>query len=288
MNMSLTNWISIILNSRFEDNLKLEVKSDYYIISLGQNLKFVKIPIQKEFYLIPNEIKNCSEFFSENGKSIPLPSVKQSDSLAYKIYEDRVEFNFDVLGVIYWVLNRIEEINSSSLDKYERFQGKKSHAHKHGYLNRPIIDEFFIELEYIFQFVWPEIQLKEKKFRTIVSHDVDQPSRFAFRSFKSFLKESYVDFIREKKLKTIFIAPIIYLFTNKRLLKIDPANTFDWIMDFSEKNNLKSSFYFIPGGNHPNDGTYTISHPAMHSLIKRINSRGHELGIHPSFECFRN
>ena len=43
------------------------------------------------------------------------------------------------------------------------------------------------------------------------------------------------------------------------------------------------AFYFIAGGNHPNDAWYRIDQPVIRRLLRRIHERGHEIGIHFSY-----
>ena len=80
---------------------------------------------------------------------------------------------------------------------------------------------------------------------------------------------------------------MIYLFTNKYLLKMDPYNTFDWILDLYDEAGLKSAFYFMSNRtNLAYDVDYDLESPAINQLMKKIFNRGHEIGLHPSFETF--
>lgn len=69
----------------------------------------------------------------------------------------------------------------------------------------------------------------------------------------------------------------------------DPANTFDWIMDVSEQHGLKSAFYFICGRTDASkDADYELEHPAIRELMRRIHARGHEIGLHPSYNSYQS
>jgi hypothetical protein len=55
----------------------------------------------------------------------------------------------------------------------------------------------------------------------------------------------------------------------------------------SEKRGLKSAFYFFGGRTAPrSDAGYTLSHPAIQTLLKEIHARGHEIGLHPSYHTY--
>lgn len=71
--------------------------------------------------------------------------------------------------------------------------------------------------------------------------------------------------------------------------KNDPLNTFDFLMNESEKRNLVSEFYFMTGdGSSSFDGTYSIDQPHVRKLIARIHSRGHIIGYHASYNTMRD
>ena len=69
----------------------------------------------------------------------------------------------------------------------------------------------------------------------------------------------------------------------------DPYDSFDFIMDQSERHGLRSAFYFIAGGSDARfDAAYSLEDPWIEALIARIHARGHEIGLHPSYRTFRD
>jgi hypothetical protein len=129
--------------------------------------------------------------------------------------------------------------------------------------------------------------LSHYDFQMFLSHDVDQPTYYYFRSPLRIVYTMVKDFLRDRDFKKLISFP----FKNWRkidvLLKGDPYNTFEWLMDISEKNKVKSCFYFQCGlGNHFRDAHYSLSHPSIQNLMKNIHDRGHEIGCHPSYMTF--
>lgn len=52
---------------------------------------------------------------------------------------------------------------------------------------------------------------------------------------------------------------------------------------------VKSAFYFICGRtNKKMDADYELEHPAIRKLLRTIHARGHEVGLHPSYNTFDN
>ena len=66
----------------------------------------------------------------------------------------------------------------------------------------------------------------------------------------------------------------------------DPFDTFDHIMDATESRGQKSAFYFITDRTDAKDGNYDINHPRVRALLRRIAERGHEIGLHLSYNSY--
>jgi peptidoglycan/xylan/chitin deacetylase (PgdA/CDA1 family) len=65
----------------------------------------------------------------------------------------------------------------------------------------------------------------------------------------------------------------------------DVYDTFDLIMDQSESAGLRSAFNFLsqtsPAGL---NGNYSTEAPEIRRLLRRVHERGHEIGLHTSYE----
>lgn len=196
--------------------------------------------------------------------------------------------HYDILGLTYWMLTREEEVGRTDLDNHGRFPATSSHAYKHGYLERPIVDEWLYVLGQVIQRTWPGIELRRHTFSMKVSHDVDSPSRYGFRSWRGVVRAMAGDILKRRDLGAALRAPWIWLNTGDRLHPADPANTFDWIMDVSERHGLTSAFYFICGRTAPQlDADYEPEHPAIRALMRHIHQRAHEIGLHPSYDTYQ-
>ena len=222
------------------------------------------------------------------GKPLPAPGVHNLPSPLIELRGEVHVIHYDILGLTYWMLARVEEVGRADLDNHERFPAASSHASKHGYLDRPIVDEWLYFLGQLIQRQWPGVELKRHRFSINVSHDVDQPSCYAFTPWCKVARVMAGHIIKRYDFKAFCTAPYVKLATRNELIAADPYNTFDWIMDVSEEHNLKSAFYFICGRTNPaRDAYYEPEHPAIRRLMRRINERGHEVGLHPSYETFQ-
>ena len=237
----------------------------------------------------------CAEdegFSSMLGGPLLLPGKIASDQALVEPVrlegEPGWRINHDLPGFFFWVLTRIEEIGRLDLDTHQRFPAKASHAFRHGYLDRPVVDEWMDILRQLCCRQWPGLALKEAAFSVVVSHDVDSPSRYAYASFPEVLRAVASAIKRERRFLSFLEVPWIRLTARQRYDRRDPFNTFDWLMQQSDRHGLTSAFYFICGTTERSrDARYTLDDPRIRALMRDIAAKGHEIGLHPSYNTFR-
>lgn len=286
-------WLAELLLSRFSNGLKLASNSDCWIISIAESDKKIYIKRNAELYEFGHEISfsywNAANenFVGAISNNIPAPSISSEIPEQIKIGLENCEIFYDILGLAYWAMTRVEEVECKEFDSHLRFQAKSSHAYKHGYLDRPIVDEWFDVLSQAMLRLWPELPLIKPEFSIKLSHDVDVPSRYAFASYVGICRLMVGDVYKWHDYKSAILATWMKFKSKKRIHRNDPVNTFNWIMTTSEKYKLKSSFYFICGRtNKARDAAYEPEHPAIRALMRDIHSRGHEIGLHPSYGTY--
>jgi len=222
------------------------------------------------------------------GSPLPAPGMSR---LAVPLIDARGRdclIHYDIPGLTYWMLNRIEEVARTELDKHGRFPAIASHAYKEGYLDRPVVDEWLDVLGQVIVRQWPGAELKRQVFTVSMSHDVDQPYQYLFVSGAGILRQVMGDLIKRRAPGLAGSRFMTWMSVRDGNLHRDPFNTFDWIMDHAEKKGSQAAFYFICG--HTNrglDGNYEVEHPRIRDLLRHIHRRGHEIGLHPSYESYR-
>lgn len=287
-------WLETVLFERFGHHFTLAQQSEALQLSLGNSERAITFDRLESVFLQSRSDFPCKQW-NANSEGyvgpiedvIPAPSEIDLPKPLIELNDHGAIFHYDILGLTFWMLTRLEEIGRNVLDKHHRFRAISSHAYQHNYLERPIIDEWLIILGQVINRVWPNIELKHHEFSIKVSHDVDRPSMYGFQPWSTIGRMMAGHLIKRRDIKAFFTAPYVKVSTRNNLRLADPYNTFDWLMDVSEANNIKSGFYFICGGNHYNDPDYEPDHPVIRNLMRRIHERGHEIGLHPSYDTFQ-
>jgi len=265
-----------------------------YEISVQAGQKNVVFNVGKKKITIKNyffHFNNTKILYNQN--TIPITTnsgVISTDSQFHKITSlfgtssltkegDSFLLEADIISSTFFMLARWEEQINSVRDKHNRFPGSASLAHKEGFLERPIVNEYIELLWSLLKSIGCQQIRKERNFKIVPTHDVDVPYLWWGKKekYKYFLSRAYRCQTKE------FFNNLKLGFDNK-----DPYDTYDKFMNLSEKAGVKSNFFFMTGGNSRYDNFYSINHPRVIKLIQHIRNRGHNIGLHPSYNSYNS
>jgi len=295
-----------LINTIFKEFLGLEFKidinqkSEYEILLPNENSIIIEDHFFSEFkdgleYLdrknIPREITYSQNPFTRE-KNIPviygLPEI-MVDIGTQKSIHSRI----DVFGSVFFMLTRWEEYVINDKDEYGRFPEKLSLSIRNGIYRRPVVNEYIEMLWNMFQFLGYSGERKKKLFEAVITHDVDQV--FRYKNILRLFRILGGDLMLRKK-PGLIPTTIKNYYGIKFGIKKDSYDTFDFLMDQSEKINVKSHFYFISQKNglktnslnKNSDFRYNICDPEIISILDNIKKRNHFIGIHGSYDSYNN
>lgn len=194
----------------------------------------------------------------------------------------------DIFGSSFFMLTRYEEIIQTTRDEHSRFSATSSIAFKFDFLNRPIIDEYLELLKAILIKLYPNIKIKKGIQNKIISCDVDSLHSFN-NSITKISRALIGDFIKRKSIDLA-----LRNFSNSAKNFLSANNNkhlkgLNWILDSNEKMGNQVQFYFMAGKSHSQlDGSYRISEKLATTKLREISIRGHEIGLHPSYNSYAN
>jgi hypothetical protein len=195
---------------------------------------------------------------------------------------DGRELGVDVLGSCFFMLTRLEERVVDTRDDYGRFPAVASVAHGEGFLDVPIVDVYVDLLWDALSRRWPRLERRRRTYRVALTHDVDDPLAVLGRSRPDLARQLGADLLvrRDPALAARRVGS--WLAGSRGGRRLDPYNTFEFLMDVSERHGLASAFYFMAadGRAGAEDPPYRLDDPWIEALIARIHARGHEVGFH--------
>lgn len=184
----------------------------------------------------------------------------------------------DLFASTFFMLTRWEEFVRSERDAFGRFPAASALAVRAGFLDRPVVHEYAELLrQMLIRLGYPAPE-KTKKARLHLSHDVDHPR--LWWSAADRLRTLGGSLLQRKSIRETTWWLRNHVFDSR-----DPFDVFEDWMDFSEKKGLVSHFNFLGERPRAADCPYSLQHPFVKKLIRRIAERGHVVGFHPSREA---
>jgi hypothetical protein len=256
----------------------VRLKEDYCLIFDNNKLIFRDILWNKNLqplsYLklenLPKVIFAQNEFTFE--EDIP---VLYGDGQVI-ISESEIFCGIDVFASSFFMITRWEEFVNRGRDNHDRFPARASVAYKNKFLNRPIVNEYIEMIWNMLLKLGYKGERKKKSFELILTHDIDILK--SSNSFRSLIG----DIIKRKSLSLALHNLFSFFY--------DPANSFNFLMDVSERIGVKSRFFFMSV--HPetitNNPQNYLKSLRFNSLIKEIIKRGHIIGFHPGYFTYKN
>ena len=288
------DWLQTLLEERFGNKWILTYEKEYLVLRASELDGAIFFPRTNPFSDCSIKTLPCLLWNAKKegwnpviNETIPAPGLSNLIYPMVELKHKQAQIRYNVMHLIFWCLTRQEETYITELDRHQRVRAVSTHAFNYGYLERPIVDEWLCIISQIIERIWPTLKLKTNSFRVTVSHDVDEPSAYYYESWGSIFRNFASLLLKKKNFSGALKVPIIKLSNKNYFHNDDPYNSFRWLMDVSEDNDIQSTFYFIcNSSNTLYDAKYKLTDPKITSLIKSIVTRGHNIGLHPSYNCF--
>lgn len=204
------------------------------------------------------------------------------------ICPEKISLGLDIFGSAFFMLSRYEEVVKKDRDCFDRFPASASLAYQEGFLDRPIINEYMEILWVAIKYLWPWMERKKREPMTFVSADIDLPYSCGNKSLYKLIRQVAKDVLKNSNFSQGFKSIASYFQSKSGNYNFDAYYPyFHWMMNLNEKYGNVISFYFIV--NHSSrkmDGCYSLDEPIIRTLMRCIQMRGHEIGLHPSFNTY--
>ena len=194
--------------------------------------------------------------------------------------ENKKVLESDVFASAFFMLSRWEEFVVDEKDEHDRFPTKASLAYKMNFYQKPIINHYIELLKKLLIGIGVS-EFKNRKFDLVHTHDVDTP--FMWRNIRNLFGRLWFYIKYNKNVTWWFTYDVFSYLKSVFGISKDPYDTYDYLMDQSEKCGTKSHFFFMDYGSTFYDRYYKINDRRIKKLIQHIQNRKHHIGFHPSY-----
>ncbi len=171
---------------------------------------------------------------------------------------------FDIFSASFYLLSRYEEYLPSVLNENECFAAKESIAYQHNFLDKPLIDVWAYKLLKALKEYNEEFVHNPNQYQYVSVFSVNQT--FLYKS-KGVIRNAIggiYDFFTLKFLQ------VWTRFTVVLRIKEDPYHTFDKIVHFQKKYNVKTIFFFLISNYTTYDNNVNFTKRKYFLLIKSM------------------
>ncbi len=265
---NIDNWEVILENGN-----KLIIE-DHFFGKFSKDLEYLKEDN------IPKKVEFSKNDFNDFIVRDNIPIIYGTNKLI--INQSTITCGIDIFASSFFMLTRWEEYVNKTRDKHNRFPAYASLAYKNNFLDRPVVNEYVEMLWNMLKFLGCKQKRKKREFRFILTHDVDHA--YKYTDVMSHIRELAGDILKRKDLKLALNnlkKQILVKFGKAK----DPFDTYDYLMDISEKSGIKSYFFLHSSSSSKFDNN---NDKFLKNLSHKILSRGHYIGYHPSYNAYNN
>lgn len=272
----ITNRIKYIFNLIFRDILNVEIliSSD---LDEFRTSEAVKLSYGK--HKVDNELFFCStSLLLERGIGHKELTFTEYEGLPafFPVYHQESAFPFDIFAAAFYLVSRYEEYLPYKKDEYGRFSAMESLAFQKGFLNKPLINIWAIQIGELIKKQNKGFEVPGTKYTFTPTIDIDAAWAYRqkglFRAAGGYMGAlARLDF-REVVERTKVLAG----------LQKDPFDTYAFQHQIHKKYKLNPIYFILFGEYGLNDKNIPVKSRSFHTLIKALADYN-RVGIHPSF-----
>ena len=240
-------------------------KINYSPKDIGHGLFFAAAGLLSE-----KEIDSHNVKFFEDGD---MPAI-------FPVYQKGAAMSFDPFAASFYMVTRYEEYLPYVRDEYGRFQAKESLAWKYGFLDKPVVNSWALQVAEKISGKWPQWKPGPKNYRFIPTIDVN--SAWLYRQ-KGFFRT--VAALGESLAGGNFTQ-----FTDR--LKVvmgtrpDPFDTYAEQLGLHKDYGLETIYFILFADYNNNDRNISVNNRHFHVLIKTLADYC-RIGIHASYASLK-
>lgn len=192
------------------------------------------------------------------------------------------DYDYDPLALIFFCISRYEEYQTGEQDEHGRFTAGQSHALRHAYLERPVVNDQLLDLARRLKKLFPECALELPPYELRLTYDVDIPYAYRGRGWRGWAS-GLKDLLTGHPERTID-----RFRTLLNPAQSDPYDVFDWLAILHQKYGMRPRFFWLLAQEKSRfDPNPAPDNPQLRELIQRVGQRA-DIGIHPSYRSIDN
>lgn len=263
----------ILFRSCLKASYELTANRKAYLAADGPRLNYSSAPIAEGELWLPagpllweQSIRpQATEVFQHNG----LPAFFRQEATG-------AAFPFDLPALAFFLASRYEEYLPFSADALERFPASQSLAHREGFLEQPLVNQWALQLGKALKQRFPELELDYPDYRFLPTLDIDMAWAYRHRPLWLNLAGTLRDLATARW--GLAYERWACLLGNRP----DPFDTFSYLRELHRSEGLSALYFFLLGDYGKYDKNLPVNNPAFRKLAARVADT-RNVGLHPSY-----
>lgn len=256
----ILKWIGQVLGIDFAVNQ--QHAENHLTIGYGINAGNIQIP---DTGLLWQKGISKQEIAVSNWQSIPTLFAQPGYTIP-----------FDIFSATFYLLSRYEEYLSYTPDKHNRYPHTESIMYQHGWMQRPLIDEWLKGFAQLLRESLG-IDIPKPTFSFHPTYDIDiawaYQNKGMLRQGGALLKSILGGRLSEAKSQ-------LSVWQGRAK---DPYDSFHWLQSLHQQYSVDAIFFILAAlRTGPFDKNISPNHPQMQGLILSLKQYG-QIGLHPSY-----
>lgn len=205
----------------------------------------------------------------------------QGTKAFFQVYQKTSALPFDVFAASFFLVSRYEEYLPHMRDEHGRFRANQGEAFKNGFLRKPLVNIWSIEIKRVLQSRFPQLKFKMPAFTFIPTIDIDAAFAFSHkgltRALGGFVKAlNRGDMVEFRERLDVLLGR-----------RSDPFDTYSMHLELQRKYALKTIFFILLADYGVNDKNLPVHNRFFRQIIRELADYA-DVGIHPSYASAGN
>lgn len=237
----------------------------------GPRLVYGTAPVAGALHIVPAGLLETS---TKEGLD---PVVVEREGMPVLFPVDGGDLPFDPFAGAFFLLSRYQEVVGMTSDAIGRPIAAALHQTRHGYLDRPIVDEWALALATAWRHKDPALPDPVRRYRQVVTMDLDNGFMYRGREIWRSMGSAMRDLFKSgpgrvwERLRVLSGA------------RPDPYDVYDrlqaWLSELADR----SLFFVLAADRGTHDHAVPLTYGPYTERIKQLSAWA-EVGVHPSFD----
>lgn len=271
----LSYTIDLLFDNLLQTQVEMHHDQTTFAQAVGFRINYSHQELLSDVHWLPHEIM-------EHTAVNPVETMASSwNHLPVLFPHPEEKWPFDLFAATFFLASRYEEYLPHHPDRHQRFTAEQSIAFNHGFLHRPVINEWAVAFKKLILQYHPDCAFGAKNFYFEATFDIDVAWAYQNKGWWRTGGAFVQDFIKNRMAQAAERWSVI------RLKKPDPYDTYAYIRQQTNVHDANVRYFFLLGDYSVYDRNSKSTLPQMQQLIRECADHGN-VGIHPSYGSHRS